>query len=453
MQRLRWLYPGLKVKRWLLLSFLGMIMALSGLVLALNSPKIYELGFNLRLLIWQAIGLLPSPLAGALAIVAGLFFALLGFHRLVMSVIRAVLPREDQNVMELLYSRRLLERGPQVVAIGGGTGLSVLLRGLKRYTSNITAIVSVFDDGGSSGRLRGELGILPPGDVRNCLVALAQTETLMEDALNYRFHQGSALAGHNLGNLLLAGLTDITGGFDRAVQELSRLLALRGRVLPATLGNGVLVAEMDDGSVVEGETNIRKTGRSIRRIRLRPDNCRPLPECLAAIQKADLVVLGPGSLYTSVLPNLVMPEMAEALRQTKAPVYYICNIMTEPGETSLYSVADHLRAIQRHAGPVVDGVVVNSKAVSQSLLKKYRQGGSSQVVLDRSEVYRLKVGLFRANLLSEEEKVIRHHPDRLARFLLSQLAGPGDNYRLFELLGFYFTKLWRRTSVLSGWRR
>jgi len=237
MQRLRWLYPGLKVKRWLLLSFLGMILVLSGMVLALNSPKIYELGLSMRLLIWQAVGHLPSPLTGVLAVVAGLFFAFFGFQRLIISVIRAVLPREDQSVMDLLYNRRLLERGPQVVAIGGGTGLSVLLRGLKRYTSNITAIVSVFDDGGSSGRLRGELGILPPGDVRNCLVALAQTETLMEDALNYRFRQGSALAGHNLGNLLLAGLTDITGGFDRAVQELSRLLALRGRVLPATLGN------------------------------------------------------------------------------------------------------------------------------------------------------------------------------------------------------------------------
>jgi uncharacterized cofD-like protein len=446
MQRLRWLYPGLKVKRWLLLSFLGMILVLSGMVLALNSPKIYELGLSMRLLIWQAVGHLPSPLTGVLAVVVGLFFAFFGFQRLIISVIRAVLPREDQSVMDLLYNRRLLERGPQVVAIGGGTGLSVLLRGLKRYTSNITAIVSVFDDGGSSGRLRGELGILPPGDVRNCLVALAQTETLMEDALNYRFRQGSALAGHNLGNLLLAGLTDITGGFDRAVQELSRLLALRGRVLPATLGNGVLVAEMEDDSVVEGETNIRKAGRSIRRIRLQPENCRPLPECLIAIEKADLIVLGPGSLYTSILPNLIMPEMTEALRKAKAPVYYICNIMTEPGETCLYSVADHLRAIQRHAGPVVDGVVVNSKAVSQRLLQKYRQGGSTQVVLDRSEVARLKVRLLKANLLSEEGKVIRHHSNRLARLLLAHLAGPGDQYRLFEQLGSYFTRLWRPRS-------
>jgi uncharacterized cofD-like protein len=446
MQRLRWLYPGLKVKRWLLLSFLGIVMALIGLVWAVNSPQIYELGIDLRILIWQGLGLLPSPLAGMLAIAVGLFLVFFGFQRLVKSVIKAVLPREDQSVIELLYSRRLLQRGPQVVAIGGGTGLSVLLRGLKRYTSNVTAIVSVFDDGGSSGRLRGELGILPPGDVRNCLVALAQTETLMEEALNYRFRQGSALAGHNLGNLLLAGLTDITGGFDRAIQELSRLLALRGRVLPATLGNGVLVADMDDGSVIEGETNIREAGKQIRRIRLRPEDCRPLPECLVAIKKADLIVLGPGSLYTSVLPVLVMPEIAAALRQSQAPVYYVCNIMTEPGETSLYSVADHLRAIQSHAGPVVDGVVVNNKPASQGMLQKYRQGGAAQVVLDKSEVYRLKVGLYRANLLSEEEKVIRHHPDRLARFLLSQLMGPRSQYRLLEQSWSGLTKLWRRTS-------
>jgi len=287
--------------------------------------------------------------------------------------------------------------------------------------------------------------MLPPGDVRNCLVALAQIETLMEDALNYRFRQGSALSGHNLGNLMLAGLTDITGGLDRATQEISRLLAVRGRVLPATLGNGVLVAEMKDGTLVEGETNIRKTGSAIRRIGLRPENCRPLPDCLAAIEKADLIILGPGSLYTSVLPNLAMPEMALALRQTRAPVYYICNIMTEPGETSLYSVADHLRAIQEHAGPIVDGVVVNTESVSPSLLNKYRLQGSCQVVLDRFEVYRLKVRLLRANLLSGEEKMIRHHPDRLARFLLAQLADPGDQFHLFEQVRAYFAKLWRRT--------
>ncbi|HHX51337.1 MAG TPA: YvcK family protein [Clostridia bacterium] len=324
-----------------------------------------------------------------------------------------------------------------MVAIGGGTGLPVLLRGLKQYTSNLTAIVNVADDGGSSGRLRGELGILPPGDLRNCLIALADTEKIMEDILSYRFQQGSGLAGHSVGNLLLAGLTELTGDFHAAIRELSRVLALRGQVVPATLTSAVLGAEMADGEVVMGESQIPRQGKPIRRVFLEPADCRALEESLLAIKEADLVVLSPGSLYTSIMPNLLVQEIASALTETTALVVYVCNVMTQPGETNGYTASDHLQAINRHVGgKIVDLVVVNTATVSPLARGKYREEGAKPVVVDYREINKLGMEVVGEKLI-DYSTVVRHNPDRLARVLLKLVLGRKNRKEKLKMLDFY----------------
>jgi uncharacterized cofD-like protein len=234
------------------------------------------------------------------------------------------------------------------VVIGGGTGLSVALRGLKGHTSNLTAIVTVADDGGSSGRLRRELGVLPPGDFRNCMVALADVEPLMEDLFQYRFKNGSGLDGHSFGNLFIVAMSEVTGNFERAVQESCRVLAVRGQILPSTLANVMLCAEMEDANTVEGESQISATGERISRVYLQPGDAVAHPEAVRAIEEADLVVVGPGSLYTSVLPNLLVPGIGEAVAHSTALKIYVCNVATQPGETDGYRISDHVNALTRH---------------------------------------------------------------------------------------------------------
>jgi uncharacterized cofD-like protein len=320
------------------------------------------------------------------------------------------------------YRRQSLKRGPRIVAIGGGTGLPVLLRGLKQYTENLTAIVTVADDGGSSGRLRGEFGILPPGDIRNCLVALAETETLMDQLFHYRFDQGEGLAGHNLGNLLLAALADIAGDFQTAILEASKVLKVRGQVLPSTLRQVVLHAELQDGTVISGESRIPQAGAPIRRVFLTPGECAPVPEALEAIAAADLVLLGPGSLYTSVLPILLVGEIATALRRTSAVICYLCNIMTQPGETSGFKASDHLRAIYEHAGQGwIDYVLVNTRRITPAKQERYAQQGAVPVAVDNQALYRMGVRLIRADLL-EEGELVRHDPQKSARAIMNLLG-------------------------------
>ncbi|GJM80689.1 gluconeogenesis factor [Paenibacillus sp. HMSSN-139] len=252
-------------------------------------------------------------------------------------------------------------RVPRIVVMGGGTGLSVMLRGLKEKPLDITAIVTVADDGGSSGILRNELQMPPPGDIRNVLTALADVEPLLSDMLNYRFASGSGLAGHSLGNLILAAITDISGDFVTAVRELSRVFAVRGRVLPAAGQAVVLHAEMEDGTIVTGESKIPEVRGKIKRIFLEPEEVEPLPEAVEAIREADAILIGPGSLYTSIIPNLLVPKLAEAvLENTSAIKIFICNVMTQPGETDDYTVSDHLQAVYNHVGKhLFDYVIVN----------------------------------------------------------------------------------------------
>lgn len=309
-----------------------------------------------------------------------------------------------------------LER-PRIVVMGGGTGLSVMLRGLKQKPLDITAIVTVADDGGSSGILRNELQMPPPGDIRNVLTALADVEPLMADLLKYRFASGSGLAGHSLGNLILAAMTDISDGdFVTAVRELCRVFAVRGRVLPAA-GEGVILhAEMEDGSIVTGESKIPEAGRRIKRVYLEPDHVEPLPEAVEAIQQADAILIGPGSLYTSILPNLLVPKLAEAVVSSDAVKIFVCNVMTQPGETDNYSVGDHLQAIVDHVGhQLFDYVIVNNGEIPPQVQEKYAEQGARPVQLDLGPVsergYKVVADtlvLFRTYLRHDADKLSQH---------------------------------------------
>ena len=327
-----------------------------------------------------------------------------------------------------------------MVALGGGTGLSALLRGLKQHvvprhdpypTSkrpivDLAAIVTVTDDGGSSGRLRRENRILPPGDIRNCMVALSKDEALLSRLFQYRFSAGHGLAGHNFGNLFLAALTHITGDFVEAVRVSSSVLAIRGRIFPSTLSNVTLKAILADGKRVRGETRITASRSPIRKLTLSPSNVRPLDQSLEAIREAHLILMGPGSLYTSILPNLLIPEIARAIARSSAPRVYIANLMTQPGETANYSVSEHLRAIEEHVKPrIVDFVVANRQPVSPAVARRYQRQGASQVVVDDANLRRMGVRVLLGNLL-EEQSVIRHDSKRLAGLLLETFLPPAS---------------------------
>lgn len=324
-----------------------------------------------------------------------------------------------------------------VVAIGGGTGLSALLRGLKLhveeagrparfkpYISRLTAIVTVTDEGGSSGKLRREFGILPPGDIRNCLVALAEDERLFTRLFNYRFSDGRSLAGHSFGNLFLAALTGLTHDFAKAVRVSSEVLAVRGEIFPSTLSDVRLKARLRDGRVLYGESRINKTHVPIQRLDIVPGHCRPLPEALASIKSADLITVGPGSLYTSLIPNLLVRGLGEQVRRSRAERIYIANLMTQPGETRGYTAADHLRALHEHAGArIFDRVILNTGRLSPGLLRRYARQRAEPLQNDLEVIRDLGVEPVVADLL-EEDHVARHDSRKLAQLLLS-LAAPG----------------------------
>lgn len=310
-------------------------------------------------------------------------------------------------------------RLPKVVVIGGGTGLSVMLRGLKEKPLDITAIVTVADDGGSSGILRSEMQIPPPGDIRNVLIALADVEPILSKVLQHRFQNGNGLAGHSLGNLILAAMKEITGDFVTGVKELSKVLAVRGRVLPSSGQAIILKAEMADGSVVVGESKIPKAGGKIKRVFLEPPNALPLEEALEAIREADAIVIGPGSLYTSILPNLLVTNVARTIAESEAVKMYVCNVMTQPGETDDFSVSDHLRALEEHVGEkFIDYVLVNNGEISDIVIDLYAEKGASPVRLDldivESRGYRII-----ADRLVWFRKYLRHDSKRLSDHILT----------------------------------
>jgi len=359
---IKWLYPGMGVKRWLVLLGVGITIISLGIGYLLRDIyQTWTLPPSTYYLTLQFIPRLARAILFGTIWVVAVAVAIVQLNRTLLSpFIRA----DGRDLASAVYSSRQLSRGLRVVAIGGGTGLSTLLRGLKERTSNITAIVTVAYDGGSSGRLRKELGLLPPSGFRQCIVAMAGSESLMAQLFQYRFSENVSLNGHSFGNLFIAALTDVTGSFERALEESSRVLAVGGRIVPSTLDNVVLSAELRDGvegaksGQVNGESQIPRIGNVIDRVFLKPEGVRAYPKAVQAILGADLIVVGPGSLYTSMLPNLLVPDIVKAIKASGALSVYVCNVATQPGETDGYSVTDHYEALRNHIGPDVFQVIL-----------------------------------------------------------------------------------------------
>lgn len=311
---------------------------------------------------------------------------------------------------------------PKVVILGGGTGLPVLLRGLKKFPIDITAIVTVADDGGSSGKLRSEMDIPPPGDIRNVLAALSEVEPLVEGLFQHRFEKGNELSGHALGNLLLAAMTTLTGDFVSAIGEMSKVLNVKGRVLPAANRSVVLHAEMEDGSMVTGESQIPKVDKKIKRVFLSPEEIEALPESLEAIRQADIIVIGPGSLYTSILPNLLVKSIGKEVCEASAEKVYVCNLMTQPGETVGYTASDHLQTLHDHLGQkFIDAIIVNNADVSLEVLKRYKKENAVPVTCDESKMKQRNIKVIADSLIKYDDGVIRHDTDKISQIIFSLL--------------------------------
>lgn len=401
LKRFRWLQPGMGVKRWLAVVLLGCILLISGSAHLVRSRR-----FNTYFEDFQRIDI--ALMAG------GLMVVLMGVVLLVRSLVETLAPERKGDLGEMIWRNRVRIRGPKIVAVGGGTGLSVLLKGMKAFTTNLTAVVTVADDGGSSGRLREDFGVLPPGDVRNCLVALARSEDLLSRLFQYRFEKGGDLVGHSFGNLLIAALSDITGDFIKAIKVSSEVLAIVGEVLPSTTQDVILRAELTDGTTVDGETNVGKAGDRIKNIMLVPADPEPPPGVVEAIQGAEVIVLGPGSLFTSVIPNLLVPSIVNAINTASAPVIYAANIMTQPGETSGFNLSSHLEAIFQHTQlKRVDYVLFNSGHIPDRKLKFYRSRGSMPVELDDRAHERMGPRIILDDLVSVSD-FIRHDSSKLA---------------------------------------
>lgn len=363
--RVRWLTPGLGVKRWMLMILIGTIFI--GLGFAILLAEVYRnvsSAWWVDVLTLLSLSFLPRPLRAVLFGVSGLVMIWLGTWQLNRALLKPFI-QPGRKLLDTVSAYRKRERGPRIVVIGGGTGLATLLRGLKVHSNNITAIVSVADDGGSSGELRRSMGILPPGDIRNCLTAMADDENLMGALFQYRFASGNGLSGHSLGNLLITALSDITGSFEEGVAESGRVLAVRGKVLPATLHDVRLAADIQlpdrvNQVLVRGESKIPEMAGQIRRVWLEPDNPLAYPPTVQAILNAELIVIGPGSLYTSVLPNLLVPDIAEALRVSRALKFYVCNVASQPGETDGYSCGEHIHNLEKHLGERLFDMIISN---------------------------------------------------------------------------------------------
>jgi uncharacterized cofD-like protein len=362
-------------------------------------------------------------LLGGVLLVLGLYCTVRGIRAAFNQVFETLNPTLKDGKMDVYLRRQQLAQGPRIVAMGGGTGLSTLLRGLKQHSSNITAIVTVTDDGGSSGQLIRDKGMIPPGDIRNCLVALADAEKSMTDLFQHRFKDDSgSLSGHAMGNLLIAALVDqAKGDFEKAIEITSDVLAIRGRVVPSTLDRVRLRAELEGGIEICGETAIVAAGRKIRTLFLDPPNCKAYKGALDAIRDADLICIGPGSVFTSIIPNLLVPGVAEALKAAPAPKVYICNVMTQPGETDSYTASQHVAAIHNQVGKkVFDYVLVNTGTPTESALDKYRGSGQHFVEPDIDRIRFLGVRSLQGNYMSETD-VVRHDPMKVAARLMNLL--------------------------------
>src|SRR5256714_1159571 len=429
----RWFTPGLHVKRWLVLLIFGMVIISLGIGYALRN--VYSSGIRFPgVTYYLTLQFIPYFARAALFGILGVSIILFALYKLTQSVLGPFLPGRDRALSEIIYNYRFLQKGPRVVALGGGTGLSTLLRGLKKYTGNLTAIVTVADDGGSSGRLRKEYRILPPGDFRQCITALADVEPLMTTLFQHRFKEGS-LNGHSFGNLFIMAMAEITGDFEHAIRESGRVLAVRGQIVPSTLRDVTLIAEMADGETRVGESTIPHgngngdgsgdghgavaTVTAIKRVFLPPESTIN-PDAEEAILNAEMITVGPGSLYTSILPNLVVDGMAEALKASPAIKGFICNVATQPGETDFFRVSDHLKAIEGHLGTnIFDFIVVNSNN-NYPLPPSAQAAGIRRVVYDAATVNQRSIHAVLVDVVNA--RVSTHHdPDKLARAIMKKV--------------------------------
>lgn len=422
----KWLYPGMKFKRWLSLFAAGVLLTSIGLTIVFNykyidgfEDFIFKIAYN----IIGSYNYTVINIVGFFISAIGILIMLVAMRMTIRSIITVLLPDNSDKLVDLIYEKRKLDKGPAITVIGGGTGLSVLLRGLKGATNNVTAVVTVADDGGSSGRLRHEFNIIPPGDLRNCLVALADTEPLMEKLFQYRFEGDSELAGHSFGNLFIAAMTQVTGDVEKALMESSKVLAVRGRVFPASTAKIKLNATMTDGTIVEGESQIPLAHKQIKRVHISPNRVEPVASAINAIKDANVIILGPGSLYTSIMPNFLVDKVADTVKKSKAIKIYICNVMTQPGETDKYTVSMHVKAILEHAGVgSVDYVLVNDKPISKPLQDFYAQKGQYPVIIDEDAIHDLGVGFVKADLINETN-VIHHDSEKLAHNIMQMAYG------------------------------
>jgi uncharacterized cofD-like protein len=407
----RWLYPGMHLKRWLVLLFFGItVLGLGAAILLVDYYR--HLPEDSIVFVLTGAGL-DRPIRASIVAIAGIALTAIGVWGLMRSIVSPFVTRGD-SVLEVLYTKRYLARGPRIVAIGGGTGQSTLLRGLKGYSANITAIVSLADDGGSSGRLREQLGIAPPGDIRNCIAALADAEPLMTQLMQYRFPPGSGLDDHAFGNLFIAAMTAVTGDFDEAVRESNRVLAVRGQVLPATSVPLNLAATLESGRRLRGQASISRADEPIAHVSIEPADVRANPEAIERILEADLVVVGPGSLFSSVLPNLLISDIRDAVAAAGGIRVYVCNVATQPGETGFYSAAQHLEALIEHVGDgLFDYVLVNDNHAAQR-----PEGWLGQPVqVDVRRLEQLPVTIVEEDLV-DVGNAHRHDPAKLAAALM-----------------------------------
>ncbi|NEZ46735.1 YvcK family protein [Clostridium niameyense] len=432
MKLMDWLRPGIKVKRWILLAVMGILLIVFGMLEFVRNKfyNVYYIAFYVFLILSGIFVLYVSVTQGMKSIIA-----LINKGYLNMSL-------DSKKLENLIYEKRLLVKGPKIVAIGGGTGLSTMLRGLKYYTSNITAIVTVADDGGGSGDLREDLGMLPPGDIRNCILSLSDTEPLMEDLLQYRFTDGR-LKNQSFGNLFLAAMDGISNNFEEAIQKVSSVLAVTGKVVPVTLENIVLKAKLKNGKIVEGESNIPeeslKSNSKIEKVFIEPSNAKALEEAVEAIKEADAIILGPGSLYTSVIPNLLIKDINETLQKSKALKIYISNIMTQPGETDNYKVSDHIKAIFSHCGgKVIDHVIVNVSKIDDNLKERYTEKKSHLVAIDEENIKQLGVNIIGGDFMKVKDGLIRHNSEKLASILIETIMDKKLLYDRKKIIEYFY---------------
>jgi uncharacterized cofD-like protein len=351
--------------------------------------------------------------------------AVLGWVAIIIAIYLLYKVKKERENIEDISIMTKEQKGPKVVVIGGGTGQSIFLRGLKLFTQNITAIVTVADDGGGSGVLREDLGMLPPGDIRNCLLALANIEPTMQEIMQYRFTEGN-LKGQSFGNLFLAAMNGIYGNFETAVYKMSEIFAITGRVLPVTLQNVDLIARLNNGNVIKGESAIpvqsKKQHSPIDKVYLDPKDVTPLDEVINVIHDADIIVIGPGSLYTSIMPNLLVKGVVEAIKSTNAPKVYISNIMTQPGETDNYNVYNHIEAINKHVGEnIIDIIISNNEILSEDILKNYRQDGARQVLLDAGQMeklYDMGIMTIETSLVEVKKNYVRHDAQQISKIVI-----------------------------------